>query len=141
MSYIQEPTSGLDSSNACNLLTTLKNIAVTRNKTIVASIHQPSSHVFFMFDKLLLLCNGQVSSCLCRGKRSALSVVHWARANAVNRKTRSCVFLFHFIHFIPFYFFVTVIVIIIVITIVIVIADVIVIVIVTIIVTVIVIFF
>lgn len=56
----QEPTSGLDSSTACNLINTVKKLAQTQNRAVVTTIHQPSSHVFHMFDKILLLCNGKV---------------------------------------------------------------------------------
>ena len=57
----QEPTSGLDAAIACSLIKNIKNLAETQQRAVITTIHQPSSHVFHMFDKLLLLCNGQVS--------------------------------------------------------------------------------
>ena len=50
--------SGLDSAAASNLVEKLRGLA-NEGKTIVAVIHQPSQHVFGMFDDLLLLSDGQ----------------------------------------------------------------------------------
>lgn len=55
-----EPTSGLDSFMAHNVLQVLKRLA-EKGKTIVLTIHQPSSEIFSMFDKLLLIAEGRVS--------------------------------------------------------------------------------
>ncbi|KAI9124429.1 hypothetical protein K1719_004351 [Acacia pycnantha] len=65
---LDEPTSGLDSTAAHRLMTTLTTVvAQQKGKTVVASIHQPSSRVFQMFDKILVLSEGQ---CLYFGKGS-----------------------------------------------------------------------
>lgn len=55
---LDEPTSGLDTSTALNLLKVLKGMA-DAGYTVVSSIHQPSSQMFELFDKLMILVDGQ----------------------------------------------------------------------------------
>ncbi|GMH51129.1 hypothetical protein TL16_g00945 [Triparma laevis f. inornata] len=56
---LDEPTSGLDSTSAVALMRTLRALA-EQGKTILTSIHQPSSSVFQGFDKLCLLADGNI---------------------------------------------------------------------------------
>ncbi|KAK7111238.1 protein white-like [Littorina saxatilis] len=58
--FCDEPTSGLDSFMAQSIVQTLKNMA-SKNRTILCTIHQPSSEVFAMFDRVLLLAEGRVA--------------------------------------------------------------------------------
>ncbi|KAI9096775.1 hypothetical protein K1719_025954 [Acacia pycnantha] len=64
--FLDEPTSGLDSTTASRIVQILQNIA-KEGKTVVTTIHQPSSKLFNMFDKLILLGKG---STLYFGKAS-----------------------------------------------------------------------
>ena len=54
---LDEPTSGLDSTTAQRIVSTLWELAKGGRK-IVMTIHQPSSRLFYMFDKVLLLSEG-----------------------------------------------------------------------------------
>ncbi|WAQ98346.1 AB22G-like protein [Mya arenaria] len=56
---LDEPTSGLDASTALTLMQQMRKYASTFNKTIMTSIHQPSSQVFHMFNNMLLVINGK----------------------------------------------------------------------------------
>ncbi|PQQ20316.1 ABC transporter G family member 26 [Prunus yedoensis var. nudiflora] len=51
---LDEPTSGLDSTSANRLLLILQGLA-KGGRTIITTIHQPSSRMFHSFDKLLLI--------------------------------------------------------------------------------------
>ncbi|XP_057505802.1 ABC transporter G family member 22-like isoform X2 [Actinidia eriantha] len=68
--FLDEPTSGLDSTTALRIVEILQDIAEA-GKTVVTTIHQPSSRLFHKFDKLILLGKG---SLLYFGKASEAMV-------------------------------------------------------------------
>lgn len=54
--FVDEPTSGLDSCMARAVVEQLKKLATKR--TVITAIHQPSSEVYALFDRLYLLTEG-----------------------------------------------------------------------------------
>ncbi|GAB2235514.1 hypothetical protein Droror1_Dr00025939 [Drosera rotundifolia] len=54
---LDEPTSGLDSTTALRIMNTIKRLA-NGGRTVITTIHQPSSRLYYMFDKVILLSEG-----------------------------------------------------------------------------------
>ncbi|EDW85318.2 LOW QUALITY PROTEIN: uncharacterized protein Dwil_GK18351 [Drosophila willistoni] len=61
--YLDEPTTGLDSSSCSSCVALLKKLAL-QGHTIVCTIHQPSALIFEMFDKLYTVVDGH---CMYQG--------------------------------------------------------------------------
>ncbi len=58
-------TIGLDATSSLELLSHLHRVA-SSNRAVVLTIHQPRLEIFHMFDKVILLCQGQVKIlCQC----------------------------------------------------------------------------
>ncbi|KAE8319490.1 P-loop containing nucleoside triphosphate hydrolase protein [Aspergillus transmontanensis] len=57
--FLDEPTSGLDSTASYEVISYIKKLALANNLIIIASIHQPSTTTFQLFDNLLLLSGGK----------------------------------------------------------------------------------
>jgi ABC-type multidrug transport system ATPase subunit len=55
--FLDEPTSGLSSRDSENLMDLLRDLTL-KGKLVVSVIHQPSSEVFKMFDKVIILDQG-----------------------------------------------------------------------------------
>uniref|UniRef100_A0A8R1I1A0 ABC transporter domain-containing protein n=1 Tax=Caenorhabditis japonica TaxID=281687 RepID=A0A8R1I1A0_CAEJA len=58
--FCDEPTTGLDSFTACEVMKCLKGLA-RDGKIVVCTIHQPATWVYQMADRLVLLCQGRVA--------------------------------------------------------------------------------
>lgn len=56
--FLDEPTTGLDSFNALNVMSSLRQLA-KNGRTIVTTIHQPRSSIFHLFDVLCLIAEGR----------------------------------------------------------------------------------
>jgi ABC-type multidrug transport system ATPase subunit len=52
--FLDEPTTGLDAHSAYLLVQTCRRLA-HKGRTLVMSIHQPRSDIFFLFDSIVLL--------------------------------------------------------------------------------------
>lgn len=55
--FVDEPTSGLDSTTAQLIVSVLRGLALA-GRTVVTTIHQPSSRLYRMFDKVVVLSDG-----------------------------------------------------------------------------------
>jgi len=62
---LDEPTTGLDSTRASLLIPVLKQLAEDGQKTVVMTIHQPSSQVYQHFDRIAIMSRGRI---ICSGK-------------------------------------------------------------------------
>jgi ATP-binding cassette, subfamily G (WHITE), eye pigment precursor transporter len=57
--FLDEPTTGLDSFTATNVIEVLSELAAS-GRTVISTIHQPNSEIFEMFDQLMLMSNGKI---------------------------------------------------------------------------------
>ncbi|XP_063718921.1 broad substrate specificity ATP-binding cassette transporter ABCG2-like [Symsagittifera roscoffensis] len=58
--FLDEPTTGLDSTTAFNVMNHLKTLA-SHGRTVIFSIHQPRYSIFKLFDKLHLISKGHTA--------------------------------------------------------------------------------
>jgi ABC-type multidrug transport system ATPase subunit len=58
--FCDEPTSGLDSFMSVSVVQTLRNLA-KQGRTVICTIHQPSSQIVELFDKILLIAEGRTA--------------------------------------------------------------------------------
>lgn len=57
---LDEPTSGLDTFTAFRIMALLKRLAHRYGRTVIATLHQPSSEIFHMIDDLFVLHEGEM---------------------------------------------------------------------------------
>mmetsp|Transcript_64926 Transcript_64926/g.155084 ORF Transcript_64926/g.155084 Transcript_64926/m.155084 type:complete len:649 (+) Transcript_64926:66-2012(+) len=58
--FVDEPTTGLDSFQAQNVMQTLKELAKAGH-TVLCTIHQPRSSIYQMLDKVILMAGGEMA--------------------------------------------------------------------------------
>lgn len=85
--FVDEPTSGLSSRDSENIMDLLKELAL-KGKLIFVVIHQPSSDIFKMFDRLLILDTGGYP--IYNGNPVDAVVYFKEMVNHVNAKESEC---------------------------------------------------
>lgn len=58
--FLDEPTSGLDSHTQLAVIRHLKQLANSGSRTVVTTIHSPSSEMLSLFDTLIILFDGRL---------------------------------------------------------------------------------
>ncbi|KAG7094840.1 hypothetical protein E1B28_005649 [Marasmius oreades] len=58
--FLDEVTSGLDSTSAREVMSAIRNLAVAEGMIVIATIHQPSLETLSQFTDLILLAHGQI---------------------------------------------------------------------------------
>jgi ABC-type multidrug transport system ATPase subunit len=56
---LDEPTTGLDSTTSLNLIRFLNKLA-KQGRTVISTIHQPSSEIFMEFNHIMLMVEGNI---------------------------------------------------------------------------------
>ncbi|KAJ8576859.1 hypothetical protein ON010_g2349 [Phytophthora cinnamomi] len=74
--FLDEPTSGLDARSAKLIMDGVRKVANT-GRTVVCTIHQPSSEVFQVFDSLLLLKRGGETVFFGELGKKACDMIHY----------------------------------------------------------------
>lgn len=57
--FLDEPTTGLDSTTALSVMETVRDLKA-RGITIISTIHSPSDKILQLFDKIIILCEGNL---------------------------------------------------------------------------------
>lgn len=86
--FVDEPTSGLSSRDSENIMDMLKELAL-KGKLVFVVIHQPSSDIFKMFDKMLILDQGGYP--IFEGNPIDAVVYFKTCVNHVNAYERECI--------------------------------------------------
>ena len=83
--FLDEPTTGLDSTAAYSIAQYIASVAKSTNVAVIMTIHQPSALVFEMFDDLLLLEGGKVAfGGPIRAARDYFESIHLANPQDIN---------------------------------------------------------